>query len=359
MIVASVEPLEAQPRDAKPAGKSAQKAENTPLELSWQAPENCPSSEFVRAKIRELLGAAADRATGLRARGEVTLARNRYRLRLSLGDGGAENERALESDSCVDLAGAAAVTLALFIRVELKAQEPDSNSAGGAAGTNADANAGRAGQSTPNASGAQGSTPSKPEKPGDAPVTSPGDGARDTTPRSTKATELRLLAQLPLLGLDVGVLPSPAATLGAGLGLRWGRARVLLGGRFSFGQTARLSDDSEFGVQLRRLTAELRGCYSFELGAFELGPCAFFALDRVRARGFGPDVASAVEYRLVPGGGVGALGHWRIAPPVSWVVSVGAQIEASRPQFVVEGYGELARIGPVALVACTGLEWNF
>jgi hypothetical protein len=120
-----------------------------------------------------------------------------------------------------------------------------------------------------------------------------------------------------------------------------------------------VSDDSVFGVQLRRLTAELRGCYSFELGVFELGPCAFFALDRVMARGIGPDVTSRVQYRVVPAGGLGALGHWRIAPPLSWVAAVGAQIEASRPQFVVEGYGQLAQVGPFALVASSGLEWNF
>src|SRR6187399_1897247 len=86
------------------------------LDLKWKAPAGCPTGEVVRARVRSLVGASVDDASRLRAEGEIAHNKRHYRLTLSVRDGDANTQRVIDSESCSDLAGAAAVTLGLLMR---------------------------------------------------------------------------------------------------------------------------------------------------------------------------------------------------------------------------------------------------
>ncbi|HKU39630.1 MAG TPA: hypothetical protein VJR89_15830, partial [Polyangiales bacterium] len=86
------------------------------VDLTWQAPADCPSAAEVRARIHQLVGATTANGSRLRARAVVT--RNpdgRFHLRLLVEMDEVTGERHIEGRSCVDLAGAAAVNIVLLL----------------------------------------------------------------------------------------------------------------------------------------------------------------------------------------------------------------------------------------------------
>src|SRR6185295_6374301 len=101
------------------------------LDLSWDAPAGCPQADAVRSRIRELAGDALRSASHLSAAGRVVKVGERYRLTLSVRETNGPRERTMESDSCADLAGAAAVALGLL----LKSEPGTSGASGGSAGS--------------------------------------------------------------------------------------------------------------------------------------------------------------------------------------------------------------------------------
>jgi hypothetical protein len=85
------------------------------VELDWEAPPECPQKAAVQQKLRSLAGEAWHTTERVSAEGRIERIDKRYRLTLSVRDGAAVKERTIDSDSCVDLGGAAAVTLGLLL----------------------------------------------------------------------------------------------------------------------------------------------------------------------------------------------------------------------------------------------------
>src|SRR6188768_879446 len=89
-----------------PARATAQES----VDLTWDAPPECPQEAAVRQSLRSLVGEDIwHRPTHLNATGRIERAGERYRLTLSVRDGADVKERKIDSDSCTDLGGAAAV----------------------------------------------------------------------------------------------------------------------------------------------------------------------------------------------------------------------------------------------------------
>jgi hypothetical protein len=86
-----------------------------PFELAWQAPPECPQRAAVRERIHALVPRAMLERARLRAEGTITRPHARFRLRLVMHFGDVVGERTIDSDSCGDLAGAAAVALGLLL----------------------------------------------------------------------------------------------------------------------------------------------------------------------------------------------------------------------------------------------------
>src|SRR6478609_6716476 len=97
-----------------------------PIELKWNALEGCPSADSVLARVRKIAGTT--RATGNTLRADATVTQpsdGLFRLRLAIQYGNLAAVRDIEGKSCKDLAGAAAVALALLLSSEEPLSERD------------------------------------------------------------------------------------------------------------------------------------------------------------------------------------------------------------------------------------------
>jgi hypothetical protein len=335
------------------------------LDLVWRAPPGCPSREFVQGRIRELLGESAERVTHLHVQGDIVRAERRYRLTLRSRDDAGNSERVIESDSCSDLAGAAAVAIGLLIRIQNQAPGAETSSAAvqseGTAGATAgqkeraaDAEKGAADESNaPNPSASRAPQSAAPRAKED----DRGEAPLSATNTKTEERYPRILVQAPLVGIDVGPLPEPRPTLGLALGVRFRSWEVSLGGHTSRAQTMWASGVPRYGAELARATISLQSCYRWGTRRLEGGPCVHLALDRLTARGVGAEVAPRTRHAFVFAAGAGALGRWRLSDSVGLIVSIGAQAQASRPRLLVTGLDELDKLSPLALTAKTGMEW--
>src|SRR5687768_6018233 len=86
--------------------------------LSWDGPPGCPSADNVRARVDALLdgGASAGSVADVQASGEVERVDNGYRLLLTMGVDDRPSSRVIEARTCDELAGAAAIAIALLAR---------------------------------------------------------------------------------------------------------------------------------------------------------------------------------------------------------------------------------------------------
>src|SRR3954462_11910902 len=109
------------------------------LALTWNGPPGCPTTENVQARVNALLGgeASASSVADVRASGQVERVDSGFRLLLNMGVGSTPSSRIIEARSCDELAGAAAIAIALLARSTLGSSPgpstaettPDSSSA--------------------------------------------------------------------------------------------------------------------------------------------------------------------------------------------------------------------------------------
>ena len=93
---------------------------DTPVELTWEAPENCSQKlSDVQQQLRALVGATSDELLSpLRAHGTIEPLDKRYRLTLVIERSATRGVRVIESDDCHSLGKAAAVVLGLLVQKE-------------------------------------------------------------------------------------------------------------------------------------------------------------------------------------------------------------------------------------------------
>ncbi len=303
------------------------------VDVRWVAPARCPGPDDVQARVRRLLGPHAQQATRqerLVAEATVVTVDGRYRLTLTVrqGDEPSAVTRVFESASCESLAGAAAVTLALLARGEVRTDgatprpSPGSpapttpptaawpapstaNAEGTTPGGSPPATAPAASPSaasppaaSPSAASPSSTSPSAASPPAAAPpATAPSDVVANpealeppssTTPAPSTTRGASLLLEAPLLAVDAGVLPSWAYGFGIGVGLRVNRFRARMAGFLWLSQSG--TSAARYEATYHRRTGELSGCYAWSGGLFEVGPCLAVALEDVSAGGSGPDV---------------------------------------------------------------------
>jgi hypothetical protein len=307
------------------------------LSLRWDAPPGCPQRDEMFERIRKLAGAALEQAELLSVEGDIEPANRRYRLTLVVRSGSDERNRTIESDSCADLAGAAAITVALLLGVDAIALEGDGGQGTGGSGADTSKQA---------ASGASGKPPAETKPP---PVEEP-------PPKKEDADRWSALLRAPIGALDIGPLPRPAFGVGLGAGARFGTWRFVLTGRASLEQSVN-APDANFGADLQRLTGELAACRGWRSPDFEVAPCLGVALEHLNARGFGDGVSPTTQRTTWVAPGAGVVGHWYALESLAFYVSVTGYLELSRPLIVVEGLGEVVQLSPVSLGTTIGAEW--
>ena len=326
LAVLSAARLRAQP--APPAAPVPALA--PPLELHWRAPEGCPQEPSVSFRVQQLTGMKRLKVGLVFADGTVIQTDDgRFHLTLLTHVGELVGERNIESKSCEQLAGAAAVALSLL----LQSGDPNGTPANDASSTGTSE---RQDAST---------------RAGDAGSTSTREGEND----STRGLHARL--QLPLLALGIGPLsrPSFGLALGGGVSYRdWGFSLQLVKW---LRQDLFASEFPGYGADVERATASVAACRAFRRDVFEIAPCLVMSVEHLSASGFGERVLAHEQSATLFSLGAGAQARVYFTDWFALTATVAGQAETSRPQISIAGVGDIERLGPAAFTVLVGSEW--
>ncbi len=358
---------------------SARAHAQSSLELTWNAPSECPQEAVVRERLQALVGKSTSARRYLSATGRIERVGKRYRLVLSVREGADVRERTVNADSCNDLAGAAAVALGLLIRNERGAANSDENASRtkGASGHGTDEHASEselAGASEASgadrehpktaatvAAASSNKAPAKNENAQrEAQKASPANTPTDAGAAGEAAERRwRILLRAPVGILSIGRLPKPSGGIGAGVGASYDAWRVLFAARVFSTQTLAANNPYEAGARVGRRDLSLGVCRDWREGRLGLAPCFIGVLQRETARGSGPGVtpepASAISF-VITGAAEARL---FIFDWLSLVTSVAVGIETSRPVIEVTTAGDVKKLGPVDSSFSLGPEWIF
>lgn len=336
------------------------------LNLRWDAPPSCPRRGEILDRIRTLAGPSLDKSEGLSAEGKIARNNGRFSLTLVVRDGREVRKRVIAADSCSDLAGAAAITLALLLGVDVSAAESgavkdalnqsapqDDAPSEGERGAAANGETRREQKSE-----REGTDRGKPSDEAVERSRVPPDSAAlsgSSTPR-----RWTLLLRAPILAADVGPLPSPSVGVGVGAGVGYESWRFLIAGHIYRGQTIHAPDPGAAfaaGADLERLTAHLVTCRGWRSVPLEIAPCVGLAVERLAARGFGQGVSPEQQSAVWAAPSVGAVAHWYPAKSLALFAGATGYLELSRPRLVIDGLGDVRQLGPVAARISVGVEW--
>jgi hypothetical protein len=320
--------------------------------LTWSAPEGCPQHEFVRERIQALVGHTLQKAEPLRAEGRVVRVGGRFRLTLVLREKGGARKRTVESDSCVNLAGAAAVALGLLVRQRSDPTAPEET------GWTSAADQPSSSEDDP-ASARVGDTGAARRADTGAARLADTGGARLADTEAVSERDWHLVLAAPFAALDVGPLPKPEVGVGGGLGVRFRSWRFALSGRVLDAQKWLMPGSGTVGVHSGRWHGGVSVCRGWRSGRLEIAPCLTAGLDRVWARGTGPGVTARTQQAISFVLGAAGSTHFHVFDSTAIFAAAGVGFETSRPRLVIEGLGEVGRIGPVQFSASLGLEWIF
>jgi hypothetical protein len=163
--------------------------------------------------------------------------------------------------------------------------------------------------------------------------------------------------QAPLLAVDEGNLPLWTYGIGIAIGIRASHAEVTVGGVLWLPQSS--TSAGSYGATYARRSGELAGCYAWQRGSFEAGPCGSLTLEDVTAAGIGPFVTGAPGHATWLTVGVAARGQWWLRRWVALFLRPSLTFTTSRPTFAIESVGPVYRVPPAAVGVQIGCEWMF
>jgi hypothetical protein len=342
-----------------------------PVNLRWEAPAGCPQETDVRDRIQNLLGSGGQ-SSHLRAEGTIAKLDKRYRLDLVVRVRDLVGTRSIESSSCEDLAGAAAVEIGLLVHsAEVAAEpsrptQPQTSSPGQGQGSEpsrsrssgADA---RSSQKTSDTSPAErASNGGKSEG-----KTEAESAAMEQAPSMESQRTWHVLVQAPVVELGVGPLPQSARGIGFALGLEYASWQLQLKGISWQRQNVPAAGWPGYGADVDRVSAAFWGCREFRSSWVGFSPCVTVGMERVSATGTGLAIAPSTQNAFGMTLGAGAQGRVYLASWIRLLMAVGGQIELSRPQISMDGEGtpwtsdrfKVYQFTPAVFSVALGLEW--
>ena len=354
-------------------------AGSPPIDLRWEAPSGCPQESDVRSRVQKILGSGRHDSP-LRADGTITRIDGRFQLELVVHVGDVAGTRTIVANSCEDLAGAAAVEIGLLVHSVEAASQPDQTGkapptlppVGGpeTTGSTSDGTSGLSSQGTSAASSAE-RAPSGARTERETEVESE---AEEQPPRPETPRRWHGLLQAPLLALGAGPVPPPAVGVGLSLGFEYARWRPQVQGLYWRRQNVPASGFPGYGIDVDRIGASLWTCHEVLSAWFGLSPCVLAGMERVSARGTGPEsnILPTTRHAIGMSAGAGLQGRIHLGSWLRLLAAVAGEVELVRPQFLVERLGVLDpypqleppapptpvyRFAPAALTATLSLEW--
>jgi hypothetical protein len=358
-------------------GSQAKAEPQNQVDLRWEAPQGCPQVSEVRGRIQKILGSGRHDSP-LRAEGTITRMDTHYRLELVVHVGEVTGTRRLTSRSCDDLAGAAAVELALLVHSVESTAAPnrtDTEPLATPPVTGVEAS-----PSTSIATDAPTAPSVSPPSP-DArpPVVARSEPKKEIEQEATRpAPEIgeprrwRVLVQAPGLVLGIGPLPPLAVGLGIALGLEYDRWQLQLNGRMWRRQNVPASGLPGYGVDVDRMGASFWVCRESRFAWLGLSPCFATGTERISASGTGVSLVSTPRHALGVSLGAGVQGRIHLASSIRLLAVVAGEVELLRPELAFDRPWLLAppsdaeqpkppppiyRFAPAALTATLSLEW--
>jgi hypothetical protein len=326
-----------------------------PLELSWDAPAECPSGEAVVREASRMVASSPGRELPLvRARGRVRRAGGELLLELRTERDGEAGVRELRARSCEAVARAAALVLAISFGVGIELEPEEEAQAPPPEAPRA-----------PSAAATEG--PGAPEPPAPTPVPPEGSRAPEPpapsppAPNDTPAPAERA----PRFGYDVALeggaairlLPSAAGFVGLGAALVGRHFRLALGGLVL--PRAQGAVRGSPGVEARYVlgAARVEGCYEAGRRAVGASACVALLAGAIGGRSVGatddgharaPFLAGALRVGLV----LAARSPLRVIPFVELLVPF------DRPRFAIDGIGAVHTVDAAALLAGAALRFG-
>lgn len=344
-----------------------------PVDLRWEAPQGCPQESDVRSRIQKIVGAGRHDNPFV-AEAKIVRIDKRFRLELEIRVHELVGVRTIESVSCDDLAGAAAVEIGLLIHSAEAARAsvaPDGDTGASSSATSAATGGDGSGHtsSSPRTSSPRTTSPSAPR------TTAPTEPAKveaepQAEPEPTRETarpeepaseasprRWRALLQLPLLGVGVGPMPSLSKGYGLGIGLEYARWQAQLGAIAWRPQHVTAPDFPGYGADVDRIALVLAICREYRAGWFGFSPCLTGGTERVSASGTGRSLISSTPRAFAVAVGAAAQTRLHVASWLRFLATVGGQIQIRRPELTIDGLGPVYGLAPAALNATLGVEW--
>ncbi len=255
-----------------------------------------------------------------------------WRLTLATRQGGVAGRRAFEADSCVAVAEAAALVIAMMMAPNARLEAP-------------------------------GPAPSHDTKLAPRAVAPPSRAAaRPEVPTAAHASgnsEAVRMRLSPAVTLDAGSLPAPTLGVGAvwSVGTHW--FGVDFHGVWWPARRRSLPERSGSGVEVGLVTAGAQGCALLgQLGSTALRGCLGGEIGSLSADAFGVSRTQAAHPFWA---GVAAGLGWEVSlgrAMAAWV-QAGAIAPLTRPAMVVSPYGEVFRPESIATRGAAGLAYAF
>jgi hypothetical protein len=292
----------------------------SPLDLDWDAPPECPSRDAVRAEILRLTGPPLERVRHLRARVVIRPAADAgWTLTATTDLDDTTGERALSGISCESLSEAAALTLALILNPDLAVSAPEPRLAR---------------QDLPPSTGA---------------------AAAPASERRTAPLLWRLAAHA---GVQTGVIEKTSGAFSLSLGVSRGRLSILLMPSLTPPEDVLVSNEPRLGGRLWLGALAGLGCWAADIGPIALGPCLGLEGSMLRGRGLGvlhprDTTAYWASAELALFAGV-PIGHGLLIE-----LTGVALLPFRRPTVYLDEIGPVSRPNAVGLRALGGLAWVF
>lgn len=295
------------------------------LVIRWDGPADCERGEAVQAKVLRLLGGSRHAREPFEV--SVTVRREsakRYVAELETRAATGAGKKRLEGESCDAIALASSVVIALSVDPEASlGAEPEPE-------------------------------PAPPPPPPAAKPTKPAPPAKSAPPPR------ELIGYVHgSVGVLLRMLGEPSGFVGGGLGLRYRRFGLELGGAAYQSRQVTTPERPQVGAELRLYTGELFGCYAaVSLSSGALEACGGGRVESVSAAAFGvsnPDQASV----LILAGLAVLRGRLRATSWLSATLDLGLVVRPFHPTFVLHGVGDVYEIPVVSPFARTGLALEF
>lgn len=319
----------------------------TPLDLVWSAPPGCSSADDLRARVRKLIGEREVTGTSLRAEATVTRSgQGSLHLRLIVRVGDLVGERNLDGKSCQDLAGSAAIALALLLRSDAPLSDERSSAAVMPSQNEQRAADGRASEGSSVAVVVPAASPPLER------------ASAELAPSPSTARRIQGLVRAPIGLFGYGPLRRPSFGLALAVGVAVARWSVEGEGRLWWPSEATSARQAErYGARIDRYTAGVRTCRALAGTRLELAPCLALSVEHIAARGTGAHISEREARATWLAAGLAAHARLHVLRWLRLVGGLELQLQTARPTLVIEGVGQIAKLLPVTFTVSFGPEW--